>query len=908
MADESPKTPEPIRKWAYPFKRRGDPKSKDAKAAEVTDPSIYFEALATAEDGFYPIGANGLWHGGIHFGSQTGNVLAQDEGVRCIADGEVIAYRIDSAYPQVEYECGKAIYSKGFVLVKHRLQLPPAPKKTATDAKAGDKTAASQPATPDSRQSAEEPTLTFFSLYMHLLDWTGHEAGKALARPAFWNDSEKRVVDKKAVDKNPYAQPATEEKGIRIRQGNSSKTPAIGWLPPGARITLEPGTGAWRKIASVDSEAMQADPVHAALADAPLGWVYTKELDVAQGEPKTKDSVHVLDKPAPIKAGDLIGYLGQYQRYVDTSAMACKDRPLLHVEIFSGDDVQSFIDKSRARGKELDARQKTLLVLDKGTRLVLPAEPDQTIAAGTDVKLSSDSPKSGDWAKVQQLATTPAPTKKNPNAVKQTPTGEALWVQRTVLGVNGQRASTAGELQAWKQFPLQSGGANGPQATYLRVAAIKTLKRTATDDKGVRWWEIDVDTPDANGNTLGWACETGHLQSPWEWPGFEIVSETAVLTDLHGKQIINQRLDTSADKDDFKAKAERAKEGALFQKLYDVIDADKKDGLTTDELRAALKKPWLAQTISRVIARYESEWGGDMCKWDELDPHMGDKANDWAKEKGRIRELQWWNELKGKKGLPEAATMLHMHPIAVIANFNSPSGCCELTTSNFRDIFGDRKIFNHKNMPTDGDSYDANIDKFVDLMNSAFTKYGFENCLHKQHFLAQCYHESDHFNTTIEYASGSDYDISNYPESYCTVGNPEYNKKKCRRRKQILAEGNTSVGDGPTYKGKGIIQLTWKGTYQKYEDYSGTKVVSDPMLVSSDLTTVIDSAFWFWTKFKGENINAKTDRYYAELSGTLSDEALHDEVVKRITKVVNGGDRGLSERQTLFKRIREKLK
>lgn len=183
-------------------------------------------------------------------------------------------------------------------------------------------------------------------------------------------------------------------------------------------------------------------------------------------------------------------------------------------------------------------------------------------------------------------------------------------MQRTLLGGNGQRASTTGELKAWKQFPLQAGNANGPQATYLRVAAIKTLKKTAADDKGVRWWEIDVDTPDARGNTLGWACETGHLQSPWKWPGFEIVSETAVLTDLHGKQIIDQRLDTPADKDDFKAKAERAKEGELFQKLYDVIDADKKDGLTTDELRAALKKPWLAQTLSRVIARYESEGKG----------------------------------------------------------------------------------------------------------------------------------------------------------------------------------------------------------------------------------------------------------------------------------------------------------
>src|SRR5690606_6340362 len=196
---------------------------------------------------------------------------------------------------------------------------------------------------------------------------------------------------------------------------------------------------------------------------------------------------------------------------------------------------------------------------------------------------------------------------KDPKAVKLTPTGEAKWIERKFLNDKGGRASTSASIAAWSQFPLQMANSTGPTANYLRVAAIETLKSTATDDKGVRWWEIDVDTPDASGNTLGWACESGHLQSPWEWPGFEIVSETAMLVDQHGKKIIDERLDTPVDKDDFKAKAERAKEGELFQKLYDVIDLDKNENLTTNELRTALKKPWIAKTISRLDDRYESE-------------------------------------------------------------------------------------------------------------------------------------------------------------------------------------------------------------------------------------------------------------------------------------------------------------
>src|SRR5699024_4923478 len=50
---------------------------------------------------------------------------------------------------------------------------------------------------------------------------------------------------------------------------------------------------------------------------------------------------------------------------------------------------------------------------------------------------------------------------------------------------------------------------------------------------------------------------------------------------------------------------------------------------------------------------------------------------------------------------------------------------------------------------------------------------------------------------------------------------------------------NTSIGDGPRYKGRGIIQLTWKGTYQSYQDYSGSPVIENPESVASDLSLAV---------------------------------------------------------------------
>lgn len=113
-------------KWAFPF----TPSDK----ADASDPMTYMKALAAAEDGFYPLGSSGMWHGGVHFDQGTAKLLKQSDGIRAIADGEVVAYRLDSKYPEQVYQDGQqALYSTSFVLIRHKLRLPPAPPKPASD-------------------------------------------------------------------------------------------------------------------------------------------------------------------------------------------------------------------------------------------------------------------------------------------------------------------------------------------------------------------------------------------------------------------------------------------------------------------------------------------------------------------------------------------------------------------------------------------------------------------------------------------------------------------------------------------------------------------------------------------------------------------------------------------------------
>lgn len=179
------------RDWAFPFPDK-EGKRIDSAAPYLGEPGGGVGALARSTHGFFPIGANGLWHGGIHFSAETGTVLSQFDGVRCIKDGEVVAYRVDKQYPEVSYPNGKkAAYSTGFTLVRHTLQLP-GPSAAAS--------AQGPDASPRPVDQAQKE-LVFFSLYMHLIDVTGLDADSKLVRPHYWPASDEFVVGEKAKDR-----------------------------------------------------------------------------------------------------------------------------------------------------------------------------------------------------------------------------------------------------------------------------------------------------------------------------------------------------------------------------------------------------------------------------------------------------------------------------------------------------------------------------------------------------------------------------------------------------------------------------------------------------------------------------------------------------------------------------------
>jgi putative chitinase len=157
-------------------------------------------------------------------------------------------------------------------------------------------------------------------------------------------------------------------------------------------------------------------------------------------------------------------------------------------------------------------------------------------------------------------------------------------------------------------------------------------------------------------------------------------------------------------------------------------------------------------------------------------------------------------------------------------------------------------------------------DSVISQIPSTATKFNITNNLRLAHFLSQCAHESGNFKWVTEFASGKAYE----------------------GRKDL---GNTEVGDGVKFKGRGYIQLTGRVNYTKFSQFCGEDCVTNPELVATKFPML--SAAYFFNKNK---------------LWSICDLGSSDEVVTKVTKRVNGGTNGLDDRLEKFHKIWSVLK
>ncbi|WP_429403975.1 hypothetical protein [Paraburkholderia sp. MM5482-R1] len=337
--------------FAFPFRKKGQ--DTGAASADFTDEHEFHKLLSQEPSGTYSVSGKGMWHGGIHVTEAgAGASLDLKSGVRCIADGEVVAWRVNRTYPVSEIPAQNgnpaisAPYSTGFALVRHSMEFP------------------------------KDQKLTFYSLYAHLQDFADYESDTSLPRPKYWTtrfEVTTHAQDRPTAGAGGQSAPA-DQQGLRVRVTKPHGT-VLGILPHGAQVSVGKREGGWGKIKDASGVTPYPPVAGGFVQPSALvnGWIF---LGVENGGPVAKevmpdsslDKVVVLSAPSEvvqIKAGELIGHLGRY----DSLSQQTSGNRMVHIEVFCDDSVRSFIEKGSDWIKDNGAH------LSAWQQLELPADP-----------------------------------------------------------------------------------------------------------------------------------------------------------------------------------------------------------------------------------------------------------------------------------------------------------------------------------------------------------------------------------------------------------------------------------------------------------------------------------------------------------------------------------------------------
>ncbi len=169
-------------------------------------------------------------------------------------------------------------------------------------------------------------------------------------------------------------------------------------------------------------------------------------------------------------------------------------------------------------------------------------------------------------------------------------------------------------------------------------------------------------------------------------------------------------------------------------------------------------------------------------------------------------------------------------------------------------------------------------------------RFGINTPLRLAHFLAQCSHESGGFKAVREnlnYKAAGLMGIFKkyFPNAKIAL---QYERKPEKIASLVYANrmdnGSEASGDGFTYRGRGYIQLTGKSNYQLFDKTVPEDITANPDLVATKYP-LASAAFFF-----------NNNKLWA-----ICDKGATPDVVLAVTKRVNGGVIGLSERIKEFK-------
>ena len=335
---ETPKIPH----VAYPLK----PRSNTTNLSQQ-----YFNHLAGDESARFLFNNSGLWHQGIHLrASKFPSSEFENNNICAIADGKLIAYKVDSEYKSDnESESSKesAVYSTGFFLLKHEVAYP------------------------------KDNVLTFYSLYRHTAKLSDYKSGIEEIVGST-KSSDNKIVIRDA--QNQPLNPRVELKngvtiGVKRHTQTQDKFDELLWYretKDNKTVEHKPKSGEHWRIFHQSYEEMQSEQIKG------LPLLSKHKIDT-QADIEVK-----LDKPIEIKAGEELGLMGEYNQIGESG------EKLLHLEVFTYDNIEQFKAKAEAAYKQ-DREKKGIkdnfLYVARGSQLYSIANDEAVALEKTQVEI-----------------------------------------------------------------------------------------------------------------------------------------------------------------------------------------------------------------------------------------------------------------------------------------------------------------------------------------------------------------------------------------------------------------------------------------------------------------------------------------------------------------------------------------
>jgi putative chitinase len=179
----------------------------------------------------------------------------------------------------------------------------------------------------------------------------------------------------------------------------------------------------------------------------------------------------------------------------------------------------------------------------------------------------------------------------------------------------------------------------------------------------------------------------------------------------------------------------------------------------------------------------------------------------------------------------------------------------------------------------------------IDQIPDTAARFGITTPLRLAHFLAQASHESGGFRAFSENLNYSAKGLCGIFRKYfpsVTIA-LQYERKPEKIANKVYASrmgnGNEASGEGWKYRGRGALQTTGKSNYQDFANFMQMpEIMSNPDLVATKYA-LASAAFFF-----------KKNSLWS-----ICDQGASDEVVKKLTKRINGGQIGILDRIKHFK-------